>query len=86
MDYGWIFSLIIFVIIPLAASLVTIGLYVLIFRHLKKSRPQAYRSRSECCYLKKVLVITISNNVSWATIIVTKILALAMVSIPGEFS
>lgn len=83
MDQGWIFSLIIFVVMPFTASLITIGLYFAIFHHLRKSRPQAYGSRSESCYLRKVLVITISNNISWATIIVTKILALSMVSIPG---
>ncbi|GAU87387.1 hypothetical protein RvY_00247-2 [Ramazzottius varieornatus] len=84
MDQGWIFSLITFVIMPFTASVITIGLYFAIFHHLRKSRPQAYRSHSESCYLRKVLVITISNNISWATIIVTKVLALSMVSIPGE--
>jgi hypothetical protein len=73
----------IFIVTPVVAMVIISFCYVSIFLHVQQSRQASDRSKADNSHLRKVLAITLSNNVSWVTIIITKILALCMVLIPG---
>lgn len=81
----WWISLIIFVITPVSAIVLISLCYLGIFLHVEQSRQDSERSRADKSHLKKVLAITVSNNFSWITIIVIKVLALFGVDIPSKY-
>ena len=76
-------SFIIFVIIPLLAIIFLTVCYSGIFLHVEQSRQDSDRVRADKSHLRKVLAITVSNNISSIIIIIIKVLALMGVKIPG---
>ncbi|OQV21313.1 Relaxin receptor 1 [Hypsibius exemplaris] len=84
---GWEISALIFIGTPITAMVIITFCYISIFLHVQQSREASDRNKdrspkADKSHLRKVLAITLSNNVSWITIIITKILALSMVPIP----
>ncbi|XP_055331507.1 relaxin receptor 2-like [Paramacrobiotus metropolitanus] len=80
----WWMSFFMFVITPLLSVIVICLCYYAIFDHVEQSRQDSERSRADKTHLRKVLAITISNNISWAVVIAIKILALLGTHLPAQ--